>query len=77
MPIPIASPPIDITVSPTPAVPIRRSAISTEKGMVSEAMSALRTSHRKRSMTSTMRSAPSRIDTWRWSSDFRISIDWS
>ena len=63
LPMPMASPPIDMTVRLTPARSISASAMRIEKGIVSDAMRPLRTSHRNSTMTTTMNTAPSRTAT--------------
>ena len=48
LPMPMARPPMDMTVSLTPKRSIRTRAIRIENGMVSEAMSELRRFHMKK-----------------------------
>jgi hypothetical protein len=64
VPMPMASPPIDITVGVTPPRSIRIRAISMENGMVREATRAPRRSHMKHSINATISAAPMSIDAW-------------
>ncbi len=75
LPMPMASPPMDMTVSATPPRSIRIRAIAIDSGMVSEAISAPRTSHMKISITSRISPAPIRIENCTWSSELMTRID--
>ncbi len=77
LPMPMASPPMDMTVSLTPKRSMRTRAMRMEKGMVSEAMSELRRFHMKKIMTRTMRTTPSRMEISTCWMDLRIRTDWS
>ena len=75
LPMAMAMPPMDITVRAMPKQSIRIRAISTENGMITEAIRALRRSPMKTSITSTISPAPSSMEISTCSSDFRISFD--
>ena len=77
LPMPMASPPIDMTVSLIWNTFIRMIAIRMENGMVKEAISELLKFHIKNIMTRMMRIAPSKMDLSTWLMDFNTRMDWS
>ena len=76
-PIPMANPPIDITVSAIPKMSIKTNAMSIEMGIVKDAINAVLKSHIKKIITRTMSPAPTKMENWTCSRDFRIKVDWS
>ena len=74
-PIPMANPPMDMTVRLTLNICMRTKAIRIENGMVRDAIRELLRFHMKKIMTSIMSKAPSRIETSTWPIDFRMRID--
>ena len=77
LPIPMARPPMDITVRLTPNRCIRTRDIRIDRGMVSEAIRELLRFHMKNIMTRTIKKAPSRMETSTWLIDLMIKTDWS
>ncbi len=76
-PIPMARPPIDMTVSLIPNRSMITRAMRIEKGMVRDAKRALRRFHMKKIMTRMMRRTPSRMVISTCWMDLRMRTDWS